>query len=90
MQISASKAFVKIFFTLFRSFREYFRHAEENYFRHAVKLHTSQQRQPHTKHTNSTRTRAILIWPHPAGPSARTALRPVLTTKLKLTFVLHH
>jgi len=31
-------------FTLFRSFREYFRHAE-NYFRHCQKLHTSQQRQ---------------------------------------------
>jgi len=31
-------------FTLFRSFREYFRHAE-NYFHHCQKLHTSQQRQ---------------------------------------------
>jgi len=41
-------------FTLFRSFREYFRHAERNYFRHVSKLHTSQQRQPHTK--PSTRT----------------------------------
>jgi len=30
--------------TLFRSFREYFRHAE-NYFRHCQTLHTSQQRQ---------------------------------------------
>jgi len=32
-------------FTLFRSFHEYFRHAERNYFRHGQKLHTSQQRQ---------------------------------------------
>jgi len=45
VQISASKAFAKKKkFTLFRSFREYFRHAE-NYFRHCQKLHTSQQQQ---------------------------------------------
>jgi len=30
----------------------------KNYFHHADKLHTSQQRQPHTKHTNSTCTHA--------------------------------
>jgi len=49
-------------FTLFRSFRHaernYFRNAEKNYFCHADKLQTSQQRQPHTKYTNSTRTQA--------------------------------
>jgi len=47
-------------FTLFCSFPNYFRHTE-NYFRHVSKQHTSQQQQPHTKHTNhwrqpSTRT----------------------------------
>jgi len=39
VQISASEAFAKKRknFTLFRSFREYFRRAERNYFRHAEK-----------------------------------------------------
>jgi len=52
-------------FTLFRSFREYFRHVS--------KLHNSQQRQPHTKHTNrpSTRTHARFYY----GRS-RPGLRP--------------
>jgi len=53
MQMSASEAHLRgkmKNFTLFCSFREYFRHAN--------KLHTSQQLQPHTKRTNSTRTHA--------------------------------
>jgi len=69
VQISASEAFAKRklshFFVVFVSTsvtlrnychaeRNYFHHAE-NYFRHVFKLHTSQQRQPHT---NSTCTHA--------------------------------
>jgi len=46
LQISASEAFAKRKISrFFRSFREYFRHAERNYFRHCQKLRTSQQRQ---------------------------------------------
>jgi len=52
-KISASDAFAKRkisrFFIVFVSTSVTLR----NYFRNADKLHTSQQRQPHTKHTNS-------------------------------------
>jgi len=40
-------------FALFRSFREYFRHAQRNYFRHADKLHTSQQRYRATQYAHT-------------------------------------
>jgi len=54
----------KNFVTLFR-----------DYFRHADELHTSKQRITFTQYAH---TRAILLWPQPAGPSARPGLRPVL------------